>query len=80
MTRRVRSVRALSTRTRGALVACSCSGRVTRANWDDICEDAIADSGRAVHVISRAGAGRDHPELFGVPETNHLKVWTFRIL
>jgi 23S rRNA (cytosine1962-C5)-methyltransferase len=26
------------------------------------------------------GAGRDHPELVGVPETSHLKVWTFRVL
>jgi 23S rRNA (cytosine1962-C5)-methyltransferase len=68
------------TRPGGLLVACSCSGRVTRAHWDEICADAIGDSGRAAHVITRAGAGRDHPELFGVPETNHLKVWTFRIL
>jgi len=53
---------------------------VTRAHWDEICADAIADAGRAAQVLSRAGAGRDHPELFGVPETAHLKVWTFRIL
>jgi hypothetical protein len=31
-------------------------------------------------VLSRAGAGRDHPELLAVPETSHLKVWTFRML
>src|SRR5262245_42116730 len=64
----------------GLLVACSCSGRIKRAQWDDICADAIADAGRAAHVLSRAGAGRDHPELAGVPETAHLKVWTFRVL
>lgn len=68
------------TRAGGLLVACSCSGKVTRSKWDDICEDAISDSGRAAHVLTRAGAGRDHPELFGVPETSHLKVWTLRIL
>jgi 23S rRNA (cytosine1962-C5)-methyltransferase len=68
------------TRAGGLLVACSCSGRVTRANWDEICADAIADAGRTAHVLSRAGAGRDHPELSGVPETSHLKVWTFRML
>jgi 23S rRNA (cytosine1962-C5)-methyltransferase len=68
------------TRPGGLLVACSCSGRVTRKNWDDVCADAIADAGRAAHVLSRAGAGRDHPELVGVPETSHLKVWTFRVL
>ena len=68
------------TRAGGLLVACSCSGRVTRQHWDEICADAIADAGRSAHVLSRAGAGRDHPELFGVPETSHLKVWTFRVL
>jgi 23S rRNA (cytosine1962-C5)-methyltransferase len=68
------------TKAGGLLVACSCSGRVTRAHWDEICADAIADAGRSAHVLSRAGAGRDHPELAGVPETSHLKVWTFRVL
>ncbi|HMF39844.1 MAG TPA: methyltransferase domain-containing protein [Polyangia bacterium] len=68
------------TRPGGLLVACSCSGRVTRAHWDDVCADALADAGRPAHALSRAGAGRDHPELFGVPETAHLKVWTFRVL
>ena len=68
------------TRPGGLMVACSCSGRVTRAHWDEICAEAIADAGRSAHVLSRAGAGRDHPELFGVPETSHLKVWTFRML
>ena len=68
------------TRAGGLLCACSCSGRVTRAHWEEICTDALADAGRAAHVLSRAGAGRDHPELAGVPETGHLKVWTYRIL
>jgi len=64
----------------GLLVACSCSGRVTRAHWDEICAGALADSGRAAHVLARNGAGRDHPELAGVPETGHLKVWICRML
>ena len=64
----------------GLLCACSCSGRVTRAHWEEICADAIADAGRSAQVLTRAGAGRDHPELAGVPETGHLKVWTFRVL
>jgi 23S rRNA (cytosine1962-C5)-methyltransferase len=64
----------------GLLCACSCSGRVTRALWEEICADALSDAGRAAQVLTRAGAGRDHPELVGVPETGHLKVWTFRML
>jgi len=67
------------TRAGGLLVACSCSGRVSRKHWDDVCADAISDAGRAAYVLGRAGAGRDHPELVGVPETSHLKVWTFRM-
>ena len=68
------------TRPGGLLCACSCSGRVTRAHWEEICTEALADAGRAAQVLARAGAGRDHPELCGVPETGHLKVWTFRVL
>jgi 23S rRNA (cytosine1962-C5)-methyltransferase len=64
----------------GLLVACSCSGRITRAQWEEICVDALADAGRPAHVLWRGGAGRDHPELAGVPETGHLKVWMFRML
>jgi 23S rRNA (cytosine1962-C5)-methyltransferase len=64
----------------GLLVACSCSGRMSRALWEETCAAALSDAGRAAHVLERAGAGRDHPELAGVPETGHLKVWTFRIL
>ena len=68
------------TRPGGLLCACSCSGRITRSHWEEICQGAIADAGRAAHVLARAGAGRDHPELCGVPETGHLKAWLFRML
>ncbi|HEY4393049.1 MAG TPA: methyltransferase domain-containing protein [Polyangia bacterium] len=68
------------TRPGGLLCACSCSGRVTRAHWEEICTEAISDAGHPAVVVSRAGAGRDHPELSGVPETGHLKAWTYRIL
>jgi 23S rRNA (cytosine1962-C5)-methyltransferase len=67
------------TRPGGLLAACSCSGRVNRAHWEEICTDALGDAGRAAHLLFRAGAGRDHPELAGVPETGHLKAWTYRI-
>ncbi len=64
----------------GMAVACSCSGRVSRAHWDDLVAGAAADSGRHVQVLARHGAGRDHPELVGVPETGHLKCWILRVL
>ncbi|HXI60957.1 MAG TPA: methyltransferase domain-containing protein [Polyangia bacterium] len=64
----------------GYLVACSCSGRVTRAHWDELCAEALGDSGRAAQVVARLGASADHPELVGVPETGHLKTWILRVL
>jgi hypothetical protein len=33
-----------------------------------------------VQVLARLGAGRDHPPLVGVPETDHLKCWILRVL
>ena len=64
----------------GLLVACSCSGRIGRARWDEICAEAIADSGRTAQILARNGAAHDHPELCGVAETGHLKVWILRML
>jgi 23S rRNA (cytosine1962-C5)-methyltransferase len=64
----------------GLVVACSCSGRVSREHFDQLIAEAAADSGRSVQVLARMGAGRDHPELVGVPETGHLKCWTLRVL
>lgn len=64
----------------GLLVACSCSGRVSRAHFDDLLGEALGDAGRQAQIVARLGAGRDHPELVGVPETGHLKCWILRVL
>lgn len=64
----------------GVAALCSCSGQVTRAHFDELITSAAADAGRAVQIIARLGAGRDHPELVGVPETGHLKTWLLRVL
>jgi len=64
----------------GLAVACSCSGRVSREQFDDVVASAAAQSGRAIQILERRGAGRDHPELAGVPETGHLKCWILRVL
>jgi 23S rRNA (cytosine1962-C5)-methyltransferase len=68
------------TRPGGLLVACSCSARVTRAHFDEIVAAALGDAGRVAQVVARGGAGADHPELVGVPETGHLKTWILRVL
>jgi 23S rRNA (cytosine1962-C5)-methyltransferase len=64
----------------GLAVPCSCSGRVSRAQFDELVSAAAAQSGRSLQILERRGAGRDHPELAGVPETGHLKCWLLRVL
>ncbi len=64
----------------GLAVACSCSGRVSRAQFDELVAAAAARSGRSMQILERRGAGRDHPELALVPETGHLKCWILRVL
>lgn len=62
----------------GVLVSCSCSGRVTLTDFGEMLESAASDAGRAVQVLERRGAGRDHPLLLGVPETEYLKCYVLR--
>ncbi len=64
----------------GMAVLCSCSGRVSRGQFDELVGSAAAQSGRIIQILERRGAGRDHPELAGVPETGHLKCWIVRVL
>jgi 23S rRNA (cytosine1962-C5)-methyltransferase len=64
----------------GVLVSCSCSGRVGVAEFGAMLEDAARDAGRSVQLLERRGAGRDHPVLLGVPETEYLKCFVMRVL
>jgi 23S rRNA (cytosine1962-C5)-methyltransferase len=64
----------------GVLVACSCSGRVSMSEFGEMLESAAADAGRTVQLLERRGAGRDHPLLLGVPETEYLKCFVLRAI
>ena len=64
----------------GLLISCSCSGRLQPQRFGEILIDAARDAGRAVQLLERRGAGRDHPPLLGVPETEYLKCWIMRVL
>jgi 23S rRNA (cytosine1962-C5)-methyltransferase len=64
----------------GVVVTCSCSGRITPSLFGEIIEDAVRDVGRPVQLLERCGAGRDHPPLVAVPETEYLKTWFLRVL
>lgn len=63
----------------GVLVTCSCSGKMTPERFGAVVEDAARDAGRRVQLLERRGAGRDHPPLLGVPETEYLKCWILRV-
>lgn len=64
----------------GIVVTCSCSGKLGPERFGAIVEDAARDAGRPVQLLERRGAGRDHPTLLGVPETEYLKCWILRVL
>ena len=64
----------------GIVITCSCSGKLSPERFGAIVEDAARDAGRAVQLLERRGAGRDHPPLVGVPETEYLKCWILRVL
>jgi 23S rRNA (cytosine1962-C5)-methyltransferase len=63
----------------GFLVTCSCSGKVTRALFEEMLVDAAADAGRQAAILERRGAAADHPVLLGVPETEYLKCFVLRV-
>jgi 23S rRNA (cytosine1962-C5)-methyltransferase len=63
----------------GLLFSCSCSYHLPEEMLEEIILDAAQDAGRSAQVLERRGAGRDHPELLGVPETRYLKCFVVRV-
>jgi 23S rRNA (cytosine1962-C5)-methyltransferase len=59
----------------GLLVTCSCSGRVTPELFGEVVAWASQEAKRPLQLLERRGAGRDHPPLVGVPETEYLKAF-----
>jgi 23S rRNA (cytosine1962-C5)-methyltransferase len=64
----------------GLLVTCSCSGKLTRQDFEDLVLSAAQDAKRSVQVLERRGAGMDHPVLGAVPESEYLKALFLRVL
>lgn len=64
----------------GLLATCSCSGRVTVEDFATMLRSAAQDAGRPLQLLWRRGAGIDHPVLWGLPESEYLKCWLFRVL
>ena len=64
----------------GALITCSCSFHVDEEQFEKTVLAAANDAKRAVQIVERRGAARDHPGLLGVPETRYLKCLILRAL
>jgi 23S rRNA (cytosine1962-C5)-methyltransferase len=63
----------------GILVTASCSFHVSAEDFEAVVQDAARDAGRPVQVLERRGAGRDHPERMGMPESRYLKCLVLRV-
>lgn len=57
----------------GVLVTCSCSGRVTRADFLNMLVDVGQKARRDIIVLENRGAPLDHPMRVSCPESDYLK-------
>ena len=64
----------------GFLVTCSCSGMVSEFEFEKLVTTAVHKLGRRLQIISRTGAGPDHPTLSNYPESRYLKVIWARVI
>jgi len=57
----------------GQLVTCSCSHHVSRPHFKKLLVKAAGDARRMLRLTAEGGAGRDHPVLLNVPQSDYLK-------
>lgn len=59
----------------GLLVTCSCSGLVSRDDFEHMLCDVAIQSGRTIRILERRGAAPDHPVSPFCPENDYLKCY-----
>jgi len=57
----------------GYLITSSCSQNISPAVFLNILNDAARDAGCMLQLVENRFQSRDHPILFGMPETHYLK-------
>lgn len=62
----------------GILVTCSCSGSVSREDFQDMLAGVAQKSGRAIQILEQRGAAPDHPVSPLCPENEYLKCFICR--
>lgn len=63
----------------GILLTCSCSGRVTREDFQGVLAGVAARTGRAIQVLEVGGQAPDHPVSVSCPESSYLKAVLARV-
>ncbi|MGB9867441.1 MAG: class I SAM-dependent rRNA methyltransferase [Bacillota bacterium] len=63
----------------GILVTCSCSQHLSAEEFLQVVSEAAQDGGARLRLLERRGQPPDHPILIGVPETEYLKCFIFRV-
>ena len=64
---------------RGILVTCSCSGLVSREEFEGMLSTVGARSGRSIQILESRGQSPDHPVSVHCPETAYLKCVICRV-
>ncbi len=63
----------------GVLVTCSCSGYVTREDFQHVLAQVAQQTGRNVQILEARGAAADHPTSVTCLETEYLKCFVCRV-
>lgn len=64
----------------GLLATCSCSGHVTREDFEQVLGRASLDAERNVQILEQRGQAADHPVSVHCLETSYLKCFLCRVL
>ena len=64
----------------GVLVTCTCSYHMSEGMFLELIAEAGRDARRSLQLVEKRMQARDHPVLFGVPETYYLKCVIVRVL
>ena len=63
----------------GILITCSCSGLVSRDEFQEMLAEVARQTGRDIQVLENRGQPADHPVRVTCPETEYLKVLICRV-
>ncbi|MBA3311856.1 MAG: class I SAM-dependent rRNA methyltransferase [Planctomycetaceae bacterium] len=63
----------------GILVTCSCSGLVSREDFEQVLATVVMRTGRAIQILEARRQSPDHPASISCPETDYLKCYICRV-